>query len=88
MTKSLTRELHLKQKFIMMRLAEGASIKGHIKEFKGHISIFVKFSFWNRVHHFEYVKAALLSKDILDKGFTSVSGEGQDLEAFVSRGHP
>ena len=33
MTKSLTGKLHLKQKFIMLRMSEGASIKGHIEEF-------------------------------------------------------
>ena len=33
MTKSLTGKLHLMQKFIMLRMSEGASIKGHIEEF-------------------------------------------------------
>ena len=31
-SKYLTGKLHLKQKFMMLRMAEGASIKGHIKE--------------------------------------------------------
>ena len=33
MTKSLTRKPHLKQKFIMLRMVEGAHVKGHIEEF-------------------------------------------------------
>ena len=33
MTKSLRGKLHLKQKFIILRMAEGTSIKGHIEEF-------------------------------------------------------
>ena len=116
MTKSLTGKLHLKQKFIMLRMSEGASIKGHIEEFNSIIkdleNVDIKIDDEDQAlqqlcslppsyKHFlktllygresitlKDVKAALLSKDILDKGLTGGSGEGQDLEAFVSRGCP
>ena len=116
MTKSLTGKLHLKQKFIMLRMSEGASIKGHIEEFNSIVTdlenVDIKIDDEDQAlqllcslppsyKHFREtllygresitlkdVKAALLSKDILDKGLTGGSGEGQDHEAFVSRGRP
>ena len=116
MTKSLTGKLHLKQKFIMLRMFVGASIKGHIEEFNSVVTdlenvdikrddedqaLQLLCSLPPSYKHFcetllyrresitlKDVKAALLSKDILDKGLTGGSGEGQDLEAFVSRGRP
>ena len=116
MTKSLTGKLHLKQKFIMLRMSEGASIEGHIEEFNSIVTdlenVGIKIDdedqalqllcslppsykhFCETLHYgqdsitLKDEKAALLSKDILDKGLTGGSGEGQDLEAFVSRGCP
>ena len=116
MTKSLTRKLHLKQKFIMLRMSEGGSIKGHIEEFNSIVTdlenvdikvddedqaLQLLFSLPSSYKHFSEtllygresitlkdVKAALLSKYILNKGLTGGSGEGQDLEAFMSRGRP
>ena len=116
MTKSLIGKLHLKHKFIILRMNEGASIKVHIEEFNSIVTdlenVDVKIDDEDQAlqllcslpplyMHFcetwlygrEFItlkdeKAALLLKDILDKGLASGSGEGQDLEDFVSRGHP
>ena len=100
----------------MLRMSEGAAIKGHIEEFNSIVmdleNVDIKIDDEDQAlqllcslppsyKHFREtllygresitlkdVKAALFSKDIFDKGLTGGSGEGQDLEAFVSRGRP